>query len=527
MGNLCQTKGIQKEAIYYYKLVDSVTAETTVEKQKVKLTVSLSDVPDSSQRKVSLLNYQDKSRLAFKLQGETDFQSKNNENKINFNQFFVMEYYFEKEQPMGIKINWSSNEVILQTSLGSIMGSRGQKFIKKLNDGSTLEINASNLNDINMKAHFLVNLNGNFTGMGIVYIIKYLGVQNNPQNTNIYRSELKEFTGQVYQNISYPRVAIPLIFLAPDGQYENNIISIEIFDIKNNKKLGEYTSQLSNFLTKKPNINIKNNSYVNIEVTLEREYTFLDYLKGGMEINLTIAIDFTSSNLDPKRPDSLHYIGSNEMNAYEKAIRSCGDIVGYYDSDQLFPVYGYGAILPNQNVVSHIFPINGNINDPNINTIDNVLYSYRQILPYLKLYGPTYFAPIINELNKNVKEELASGKKMNYNILMILTDGLINDMEDTIDALVEASFLPISVIIIGIGYGDFGNMDILDADDNPLFDRNQRKADRDLVQFVPFYKFSNSDGDKLAEQVLEEVPRQVVEYYLHNRIFPSDPVLNI
>ena len=110
---------------------------------------------------------------------------------------------------------------------------------------------------------------------------------------------------------------------------------------------------------------------------------------------------------------------------------------------------------------------------------------------------------------------------------MILTDGLINDMDETIDALVEASYLPISVIIIGIGYGDFGNMDILDADENPLFDKNGRKADRDLVQFVPFYKFSNSDGDKLAEQVLEEVPRQVVEYYLHNKIYPGDPVMNI
>ena len=72
-----------------------------------------------------------------------------------------------------------------------------------------------------------------------------------------------------------------------------------------------------------------------------------------------------------------------------------------------------------------------------------------------------------------------------------------------------------------------GNMDILDADENPLFDKNGRKADRDLVQFVPFYKFSNSDGDKLAEQVLEEVPRQVVEYYLHNKIYPGDPVMNI
>ena len=34
------------------------------------------------------------------------------------------------------------------------------------------------------------------------------------------------------------------------------------------------------------------------------------------------------------------------MNSYEKAIKSCGDIVAYYDYDQLFPVFGYGAILP-------------------------------------------------------------------------------------------------------------------------------------------------------------------------------------
>ena len=245
-----------------------------------------------------------------------------------------------------------------------------------------------------------------------------------------------------------------------------------------------------------------------------------------MQINLTIGIDFTSSNKPPNDPNSLHNITSKNMNSYEKAIRACGDILAFYDYDQLFPVYGYGAKLANSNEANHCFPINGNPSDPNINTIDGILLAYRQILPLITLYGPTYFAPIIRELNNTVKQELNEGKTMNYNILMILTDGLINDMDDTIDELVEASFLPISVIIIGIGNGDFGNMDILDADDNPLYDRNNRKADRDLVQFVPFFKYSN-DGEKLAEQVLEEVPRQVIEYYQHNKIIPSDPIINI
>ena len=109
---------------------------------------------------------------------------------------------------------------------------------------------------------------------------------------------------------------------------------------------------------------------------------------------------------------------------------------------------------------------------------------------------------------------------------MILTDGIIEDMEETINSLVEASFLPISVIIIGIGTADFSMMNILDADIKPLIDNNGRKADRDLVQFVPFNQYEN-DGQKLAEKVLEEVPRQIVEFYQHKKIGPGEPIMNI
>ena len=61
-----------------------------------------------------------------------------------------------------------------------------------------------------------------------------------------------------------------------------------------------------------------------------------------MQINLTIGIDFTKSNKDPNDPNSLHNITSKNMNCYEKAIRACGDILAYYDDDQLFPVFGFG-----------------------------------------------------------------------------------------------------------------------------------------------------------------------------------------
>ena len=47
---------------------------------------------------------------------------------------------------------------------------------------------------------------------------------------------------------------------------------------------------------------------------------------------------------------------------------------------------------------------------------------------------------------------------------MILTDGVISDMDDTIKAIVDASFLPMSIIIVGVGNADFTDMEILDAD---------------------------------------------------------------
>ena len=58
-------------------------------------------------------------------------------------------------------------------------------------------------------------------------------------------------------------------------------------------------------------------------------YDFIDYLKGGLQIALHVAIDFTSSNKDPEDPSSLHYYSQNRdsMNPYQDAIMSTGDIL--------------------------------------------------------------------------------------------------------------------------------------------------------------------------------------------------------
>ena len=52
----------------------------------------------------------------------------------------------------------------------------------------------------------------------------------------------------------------------------------------------------------------------------------------------------------------------------------------------------------------------------------------------------------------------------NYNVFMILTDGIIDDVDITIQSIIRASHTPLSIIIVGIGNEDFSDMSVLDAD---------------------------------------------------------------
>lgn len=93
-----------------------------------------------------------------------------------------------------------------------------------------------------------------------------------------------------------------------------------------------------------------------------------------------------------------------------------------------------------------------------------------------------------------------------YNILLIITDGIISDLQKTIDQIVYGSELPLSIIIVGVGSADFSAMDELDADEKPLYSsKYRRQMSADIVQFVPFRDFQNNPM-QLAKETLEEVP---------------------
>uniref|UniRef100_A0A671W303 Copine Vb n=1 Tax=Sparus aurata TaxID=8175 RepID=A0A671W303_SPAAU len=241
------------------------------------------------------------------------------------------------------------------------------------------------------------------------------------------------------------------------------------------------------------------------------------------QINFTVAIDFTASNGNPSQSTSLHYMNPYQLNAYAMALKAVGEIIQDYDSDKMFPALGFGAKLPPDGRVSHEFPLNGNIENPYCNGIEGILEAYHQSLRTVQLYGPTNFAPVVNHV---ARYAAAVQDGSQYFVLLIITDGVISDMAQTKEAIVNGAKLPMSIIIVGVGQAEFDAMVELDGDDIRISSRG-KLAERDIVQFVPFRDYMDRTGNhvlsmaRLAKDVLAEIPDQFISYMKSRGIKPN------
>ncbi|GCB63596.1 copine-3-like [Scyliorhinus torazame] len=301
---------------------------------------------------------------------------------------------------------------------------------------------------------------------------------------------------------------------------------IGIFETNVTKLLAASHSSPAEFECINPKKKQKKKSYKNSGIVsfklcqIVKEYTFLDYIMGGCQLNFTVGIDFTASNGDPRVPNSLHFINPNGYNEYLMAIWSIGMIIQDYDADKLFPAFGFGAQTPPMWQVSHEFPLNFNPENPFCEGVQGIADAYRNCLPQVKLYGPTNFSPIINHVGRFAAVAAQQPKASQYYILLIITDGVITDLDETRQAIVNASKLPMSIIIIGVGGADFSTMEFLDGDDGVLRSPTGEVAIRDIVQFVPFRKFQNAPKEVLAQSVLAELPQQVMCYFNTRKLCP-------
>ena len=147
------------------------------------------------------------------------------------------------------------------------------------------------------------------------------------------------------------------------------------------------------------------------------------------------------------------------------------------------------------------------MNNPYSNTLDDILRVYNLAVKNVEFNGPTLFAPIIRNSLNLVKEQ-QKNKCKKFNILLIMTDGEIHDMDDTINLIIEASYYPISILIIGIGQDNFDSMEYFNNHDLKNLGMT---ACRKVVQFSNTQKYNNMK--EVSKELLKNVPNQITAYY--------------
>uniref|UniRef100_A0A3B4DCN9 C2 domain-containing protein n=1 Tax=Pygocentrus nattereri TaxID=42514 RepID=A0A3B4DCN9_PYGNA len=477
------------------------------------------------------------------------------ENTLNpdFVRKFVLDYFFEEKQNLRFDVynvdsrssNISKHSFLGQTfcTLGEIIGSAGARLERVLSDGCARKsqgIPGKKCGNIIFTAEELSNCRDiatmqlcankldkkDFFGKSDPFLVFYRSNEDGTFTICHKTEVIKNTLNPVWQPFTIPVRALC------NGDYDSHDFIGEF--TTSYRELSRGQSQFNVYEVLNPKKKGRKKKYVNsgtvtlLSFKVESEYTFVDFIRGGTQLNFTVAIDFTASNGNPAQPTSLHYMSPYQMNAYAMALKAVGEIIQDYDSDKLFPAYGFGAKIPPDGKVSHAFPLNTDCENANCVAIEGVLEAYYECLRTVQLYGPTNFAPVINQVAQ-CAADVTDGSQ--YFVLLMITDGVISDMVQTKEAVVNASSLPMSIIIVGVGPAEFDAMEELDGDEVRVSSKG-RAAERDIVQFVPFRDYIDRSGNqvlsmaRLAKDVLAEIPEQLLSFMKSRGIEPRPALSN-
>ena len=510
----------------------------------VEISMSCSNLPklDLFSDSDPFITLYQKEGASYRKIGQTEVKQNNNNPK--FDKVFQMQYRFEEEQILKFVCEdhdrVGKNDYIgdCQVRLGELASSGEQVEFDLKHEGKSrgkIKLCAEEISGVKAKIIFTVQCQKldkkDFFGKSDPYFeIRKIREDKHP---------VVVYTSEVFKNTLNPLFKSFEIgmFLLSSGD-TNTPLRFDIFDWNLNSDpdpIGSFTTSLAEIgrgkefqiihqeKQRKKGAKYKNSGVFQfLEVKTVPIHTFVEYLKGGLQIQLMVAIDYTGSNGNPADPRSLHYIGARD-NEYIEAIKSVGNILVPYDSDQKIPVFGFGAKLPpNYDKAHHFFNLNGQVN-PEVDGVEGILSAYKQALSVCRLSGPTKFGNILSYAKETAKH---SQEEHSYIILLIITDGVIDDMTLSSDLIVEASTLPLSIVIVGVGGADFTNMHKLDADEIPLVhSKTGVKMKNDIVQFVPMREIkAKSQQFNLAKEVLAEVPGQVTSYMKNNHVQPREQV---
>ena len=249
----------------------------------------------------------------------------------------------------------------------------------------------------------------------------------------------------------------------------------------------------------RPISNNYNSEVISIKVDKEeneKENIYLfDFLKQGVKLSCYISLDFSK-----KEKSTMKDIKDINLNILKHIFQ----ILQPYSKDHYFHPSGFGAKIAQSNL--SVF----NRDKLNYST-DELIKSYRTFLEHPKIIPDKniFFSPLIKKMIEDVNKTYESNI---YNVLFVLLSGNIDkkDYKEIINSLILSSYLPLSIIVIGIGKNDFSTYKDLFNLNNKNSSENMPK-NKDNIIFISLK--SKSEVSCTVEYCLKELRKQIIEFY--------------
>ncbi|KAA8497544.1 Protein BONZAI 1 [Porphyridium purpureum] len=286
-----------------------------------------------------------------------------------------------------------------------------------------------------------------------------------------------------------------------------------------------------------------------VSVSLSPSPSFLEFHRSeSVIIDTTVAIDFTASNLDPSIAQSLHNSsarvsltgsGTNgdegTLNPYERCLCQVYELLSPYSASGM-SMFGFGARIPPLWGTSHCFSLSPGgaytaasmcgggkqgqpFTDLTCTDREKVLYAYRRAAHQVAFAGPTLFAHFIRMLRIR-SEKFVAERIPAYTFAIILTDGVMKDLVETVSELIQLSSLGCSVVIMGVGSSNFAPLEALVRNISGA-GGYQNALVRNMVQFVDAGTLRTESDILRLQSAIGRLPHEFMEFMRTENVDPA------
>ena len=240
---------------------------------------------------------------------------------------------------------------------------------------------------------------------------------------------------------------------------------------------------------------------IKLNKDIEYNETIFNWFKKGKKLSCYISLDFSN----------CHYNNySDSKDNFIEIIERISNIVFSYTEKHTIYVYGIGGRIDLGDLYQTPFNINMNEYDASINSYKKIIENYDKCLDKIQPYDNIFLSPLI----KRVKDEIdKSDNGKLYNILFILIKEIINkkDINMFTDAIIESSYLPLTIIIIDVGTDNFEYMNDIFKSLPSISNKGVKKYRNNILYYSLYVNFEDNI-ENMFNACLKEISRQIIEF---------------